>query len=287
MSWFVKEWLFLRRVTGRTVARTNTDSLRASNLSLELHEYLRKEIVRKINAYSRYVSWIYIDISACTEVSVYRKYLNIVNDLQYMFVIIRFDRKTETTLMTQAHFELICSVFNVRTNLFLKERQTTFKQCYYYGCGRGDAARPSRRQPDRLKPSRRSLPWSSRQNPKASQVGVTTLIISVPRQTTQMNPREWQQSPRGRIPSGHARPRICRTLHATPAIDPDIISRNAGALAQVLASWREGDRPRRGGDAEHALAKKLQKEQEMEKKESTLIWWKHGEWSETTCMSRG
>jgi hypothetical protein len=59
-------------------------------------------------------------------------FLNIVDDLQYMSVIIRFDRETETTLMTQAHFEFICNVFNVRTNLILKERQTTFKQCYYY-----------------------------------------------------------------------------------------------------------------------------------------------------------
>jgi hypothetical protein len=34
--------------------------------------------------------------------------------------------------MTQAHFELICNVFNVRTNLSVKKRQMIFKQCYYY-----------------------------------------------------------------------------------------------------------------------------------------------------------
>jgi hypothetical protein len=90
------------------------------------------KIYNEINVYSRYVSWIYVDISTRTKVSVYRQYLNIVDDLQYMSVIIRFDKETEMTLMTQTHFELIYNVFNVRTNLILKERQTTFKQCYYY-----------------------------------------------------------------------------------------------------------------------------------------------------------
>jgi hypothetical protein len=90
------------------------------------------EIYDEINVYSKYVSWIYVDISTRTKINVYRQYLNIVDDLQYMSVIIRVDEETETTLMTQAHFELICNVFNVRTNLILKERQTTFKQCYYY-----------------------------------------------------------------------------------------------------------------------------------------------------------
>jgi hypothetical protein len=100
-------------------------------------EYLKLKsfdikIYDEINVYSRYVSWIYVDISTRTKVSVYRQYLNIVDDLQYMFIIIQSDRKTETTLMTQTHFEFICNVFNVRTNLILKERQATFKQCYYY-----------------------------------------------------------------------------------------------------------------------------------------------------------
>jgi hypothetical protein len=90
------------------------------------------EIYDEINVYSRYISWIYVDIFARTKISVYRQYLDIVDDLHYMSVIIRFDKRTKTTLMTQAHFELICNVFNVRTNLSVKERQAIFKQCYYY-----------------------------------------------------------------------------------------------------------------------------------------------------------
>jgi hypothetical protein len=100
-------------------------------------EYLKLKsfdikIYDEINVYSRYISWIYVDIFAHTKINVYRQYLNIVDDLYYMFVIIRFDKRTKTTLMTQTHFELICNVFNVCTNLFVKKRQTIFKQCYYY-----------------------------------------------------------------------------------------------------------------------------------------------------------
>jgi hypothetical protein len=90
------------------------------------------EIYDEINVYFRYISWIYVDIFARTKINVYRQYLNIIDDLHYMSVIIRFDRETKTILMTQAHFELICNVFNVRTNLFVKKRQVIFKQCYYY-----------------------------------------------------------------------------------------------------------------------------------------------------------
>jgi hypothetical protein len=56
-------------------------------------------IYDEINVYSRYVSWIYVDISTRTKIIVYRQYLNIVDNLQYMSVIIWFNRRTETTLM--------------------------------------------------------------------------------------------------------------------------------------------------------------------------------------------
>ncbi len=100
-------------------------------------EYLKLKsfdikIYDEINVYSRYIFWIYVDIFVRTKINVYHQYLNIVDDLHYMFVIIRFNKRTKTTLMTQAHFELICNVFNVCTNLSVKKRQTIFKQCYYY-----------------------------------------------------------------------------------------------------------------------------------------------------------
>jgi hypothetical protein len=90
------------------------------------------KIYDEINVYSRYIFWIYVNIFVRTQINVYCQYLNIVDDLHYMFIIIRFDKKTKTILMMQTHFELICNVFNVRTNLFVKKRQTIFKQCYYY-----------------------------------------------------------------------------------------------------------------------------------------------------------
>jgi hypothetical protein len=92
--------------------------------SIYLSIFLSIKIYDEINVYSRYIFWIYVDIFARTKINVYRQYLNIVDDLHYMFIIIRFDKKTKTILMTQIHFKLICNVFNVRTNLFVKKRQT-------------------------------------------------------------------------------------------------------------------------------------------------------------------
>ena len=92
------------------------------------------EIYGGIDAYSRYITWFYVGTSARTEVSVYRQYVDIVGDTTIMPAIIRSDRGSETPLMTQAHFELRCREYQLRTNhLSVEERQNIFKKCYYYG----------------------------------------------------------------------------------------------------------------------------------------------------------
>ncbi len=81
------------------------------------------EIFAAIDAYSRYIVWIYVGISARTSISVLRQYLDAVTELQVIPKIIRSDRGGETPLCATAHHQL-------RQN---SSYEVTLDECYYYG----------------------------------------------------------------------------------------------------------------------------------------------------------
>jgi transposase InsO family protein len=64
------------------------------------------EIYAAIDAYSRYVIWIYCGITGRTAVSVCRQYLDEIEDSGILPVIIRSDRGVETVMAAEAHFRL-------------------------------------------------------------------------------------------------------------------------------------------------------------------------------------
>ncbi len=72
-----------------------------------------------------YAVWIYVGVSARTSVSVLKQYLNTVQDLQHMLLILRLDQGTETPLCTDAHLHLR------RTHSY--EPDLLFNSCYLYG----------------------------------------------------------------------------------------------------------------------------------------------------------
>jgi hypothetical protein len=61
------------------------------------------EIYAAIDAYSRYVVWIYVGVSGMTAVSVVRQYLNAVKNIGYHSQVIRSDHGLETALIAGAH----------------------------------------------------------------------------------------------------------------------------------------------------------------------------------------
>lgn len=85
------------------------------------------EIYAAIDAYSRYIIWCYVGISARTSVSVCRQYLDTVTSLGYIPQAIRSDRGTETIMCANAHYQLCLNIEdNARTNI-------RFEDCYFYG----------------------------------------------------------------------------------------------------------------------------------------------------------
>jgi hypothetical protein len=84
------------------------------------------EIYAAIDAYSRYVTWIYVGITARTAISVLRQYLDTIQDTGYCPRIIRSDRGTETTMCADAHFKL-------STSLRSNEEIAGFEDAYWYG----------------------------------------------------------------------------------------------------------------------------------------------------------
>ena len=82
------------------------------------------EIYAAIDAYSRYIVWVYVGISARTSVSVLRQYLDTIQDIQVMPSIIRSDRGVETPLCANAHFAL-------RKESSYED--LSFENCYFYG----------------------------------------------------------------------------------------------------------------------------------------------------------
>jgi hypothetical protein len=92
------------------------------------------EIYACVDAYARYIVWIYIGISNATAVSSYTQFLDVVGKKGIMPAKIRSDRGRETTLMGQVFFELSQEAFRRDTGSHTAE-PLEFRDCYIYGTG--------------------------------------------------------------------------------------------------------------------------------------------------------
>ena len=78
-------------------------------LNIDGHMKLRRygiQIYGAIDAYSRYVLWIYVGVSAATAVSVAKMYLKALEVVPIQPQYLRPDRGTETSLIMNAHWQL-------------------------------------------------------------------------------------------------------------------------------------------------------------------------------------
>jgi hypothetical protein len=64
------------------------------------------EIYAAIDAYSRYIIWIYVGISSCTAVSVLQPFLDTLDITQQQPRFVRSDQGTETILLAEAQYKL-------------------------------------------------------------------------------------------------------------------------------------------------------------------------------------
>lgn len=69
-------------------------------------QYWGIEIYAAIDAYSRYIVWIYVGISNHIAMSIAQKYLQTVKSQNILPRIIRSDRGVETPLMAAIHYQL-------------------------------------------------------------------------------------------------------------------------------------------------------------------------------------
>lgn len=81
------------------------------------------EIYAGIDAYSRYIIWIYVGITNRTAVSIFRQYLDTLSDHQTQPRKMRSDHGTETPLAAAAHHALRRSL----------DSNIEFKDCYWFG----------------------------------------------------------------------------------------------------------------------------------------------------------
>jgi hypothetical protein len=94
--------------------------------SIDGHEKLKPygfEIYACIDAYARYIVWVYVGISAGTAVSVGQQYLNAVRETGVIPHYIRSDCGKETSQLAYAHFRLSDA----------NEPNCPFEKCYMYG----------------------------------------------------------------------------------------------------------------------------------------------------------
>ena len=80
------------------------------------------EIYRAMNAYSQYIVWIYIEISAHISISCLWQFLNTTKKTDKISRIIRSDWEVKTGLLAAAHHHLHCGH---KLNIF-------FKNCFFY-----------------------------------------------------------------------------------------------------------------------------------------------------------
>lgn len=64
------------------------------------------EIYAAIDAYSRFIPWIYVGNSALTERSILAQYITVVGEHGFLPMVIRSDRGSETTMVAAAHYWL-------------------------------------------------------------------------------------------------------------------------------------------------------------------------------------
>jgi hypothetical protein len=81
------------------------------------------ELYAAIDAYSRYIVWVYIGISSRTAISVLKQYLDTLRTQKVFPLIIRSDRGVETPLIAAAHHKF-------RQN---HESDVVFEECYRFG----------------------------------------------------------------------------------------------------------------------------------------------------------
>lgn len=81
------------------------------------------EIYACIDAYSRYIIWVYIGISASTAVSCVHQYLQTLEAVQLQPRFVRSDRGVETVMLADAHYQLQETY----------EPDLQFEECYLYG----------------------------------------------------------------------------------------------------------------------------------------------------------
>lgn len=81
------------------------------------------EIYAAIDAYSRYILWIYVGITSRTAVSVLRQFLEAVQVVKHQPRIVRSDRGTETVLLAEAQHKLQKS----------RHPEAQLTDCYIYG----------------------------------------------------------------------------------------------------------------------------------------------------------
>jgi hypothetical protein len=81
------------------------------------------EIYASIDAYSRYIIWIYVGITARTEVSVLKQFLDVLEVSGVQSQVVRSDRGAETVLLAEAHHAFRRSY----------DPDIPLKDCYFYG----------------------------------------------------------------------------------------------------------------------------------------------------------
>lgn len=81
------------------------------------------EVYAAMDAYSRYIMWIYIGISCRTAVSVLKQYLDTLETQEIMPQVLRADRGVETPLIAAAHHK------------FTQQNRpnASFEGCFRYG----------------------------------------------------------------------------------------------------------------------------------------------------------
>jgi hypothetical protein len=81
------------------------------------------EIYASVDAYSRYIIWVYVGISAATAVSCLRQFCDTLDATNIQPRFVRSDRGTETVMLAGAHFQLQQAA----------EPGLRFEDCYLYG----------------------------------------------------------------------------------------------------------------------------------------------------------
>ena len=84
------------------------------------------QIYACIDAYSRFIVWIYVGLSAHTAVSVGAQYLQAMKEVGIMPEFVRSDRGTETTIMADIHWHM-------RIALDSEAPTLPFRDCWMYG----------------------------------------------------------------------------------------------------------------------------------------------------------